>query len=498
MSSVVDTAQYNVTEILKKLKKHIKDAVIARQEVEDICHIYEADNKIPKEKIGEQVYTDCRNQDFNENEIDVIRKFVPDEFKDHKYDPKSMSNDSTLENLTSNRISNEQLDQLLKSTNDVIPFLCEKQLTLQQVQKLPKIEQKEYLKARNKIVSQDKAELSNIAEFCGIQTQEELEKESTILTPEELWGESLAWDYSNAISIMHKIFYSYWKDVADTLYKFKPTDDLDKEAIKVHLKNWLQHELYPMFKIQLAKMHEIKIIMQNFTDQKNAETAQVWMKIGKEKYQSYGNHGSGSVNSVLTGKHIMKLKYYNADDKDEDGNPKKGAKAHWAVLIIPVSRPYTREQTGDKAKFDVGQIIIKTCDKVHIGKDGKPFTCNNEIYVNNVPIEIKEDAIGDLCYQAEKVLLGNGLSNFIETVSDSVAYIDVQTPEQFFKREIKSKFNKTVTDEDIKLLEKIVLKPTKIKAEDIPKDSLKTMAYNPYYGRAGRRHEKAPDFSAKA
>jgi len=101
---------------------------------------------------------------------------------------------------------------------------------------------------------------------------------------------------------------------------------------------------------------------------------------------------------------------------------------------------------------------------------------------------------GNLFYQAEKILLGNGLSKFIEHINNNVITEVLKTPEQFFKEKTKG----VVTEEQLKNLKVVYNKAEKIKSVDIDPNSIHKVEYSIPHSKAHRAARKSEHFSNQA
>ena len=270
-------------------------------------------------------------------------------------------------------------------------------------------------------------------------------------------------------------------DMSKQVKEFKPTDETLKKAIP-QIQKYIQEELKPYAKVATAICSGLKTILRNITDEKYTGTKSGWMKIAVDKFLEAGNHGSGEVNAVLTGLYIMKLGKF--DIKDDDG---KVIKTIDCVIRTPVERETTREQVGDKCVFEIDSEEFVKCPQ-----------CGLDFNKPQIADEERDLIAGDIFVEAQQILLKDGLSNFIDYVAKNVITEEIKSPEQFFKEQMKKKYNKEVTDEELKNLKVIENTPEKIKAVDIDPESINRIDHSILNNGARRKHEKAEEFSKKA
>ena len=224
--------------------------------------------------------------------------------------------------------------------------------------------------------------------------------------------------------------------------------------------------------VALIAGSEVTNILENIQDEKNRDTALGWMIKGYHKHQFYGNHGTGEVDFIQTGEYIFRL-----------------GKENNVVIKVPIKRETTREQVGDKTTVRI------------LDKDNQVFIKCPECKLEwNVPIigdEERDIFAGDLFYKAVEILMANDLSKSIETICENVIIKEVQTPEQFYEREMKKqgKIINVSGKDPIKVVEN---KPEKIKETKIDPASKSTISYNIMFGRAHRTQMKSEHFSDQA
>jgi len=377
-----------------------------------------------------------------------------------------------------NKIPDELLEELLKLRSDAMHEIAHYDLTFEQVSKMSMTERQDYRDTRAKLISQEKTLIDhskkNFEEkmaLLGLWSKEEKDKKSTLVPPKELWGYSDTYKYFVGLSQQHDTIGKYLADVARQVYMFKLEKKLDEEAL-AYCKSYHDERLVPLMQIALIAGSEVTNILENIQDEKNRDSALGWMVKGMHKHWDYGNHGTGEVDFIQTGEYIFRL-----------------GKENNVVIKVPIKRETTREQVGDKTTVRIldkkNQVFIN-CPECGL-KFNKPIVGDEE----------RDMFAGDLFYKAVQILQANDLSNAIETICDNVIIREVQTPEEFYKREMKKqgKILEVTSKDQIKVIES---RPEKIKETKIDPDTKSTQAYNIFYGRAHRTQLKSQHFSDEA
>ena len=411
-----------------------------------------------------------------------------------------------------NKISDKELDELLKLRSDAMHEIAHYDLSFDQMGKLSQTEKQDYRDARAKVFSQQKTHIDhgkkNFEEkmaLLGLWSKEEKDKKSTLVPPKELWGYSDTYKYFVGLSQQHDTIGKYLADVARQVYMFKLEKKLDKEAL-AYCKSYHDKRLIPLMQVALIAGTEVTNILENIQDEKNRDSALGWMVKGMHKHLDYGNHGTGEVDFIQTGEYIFRL-----------------GKENNVVIKVPIKRETTREQVGDKTTVRIldksnqmhihcpnsfSNIECKECGSNEFvvnafDKDDKPVKlpwdkkCGLDFNKPIIGDEERDLFAGDLFYKAVQILQANDLSNAIEAICDNVLIREIQTPEEFYKKEMKKqgKTLEVTSKEQIKVMES---KPEKIKEVKIDESSKSTVAYNIFYGRAHRTQLKSQHFSEQA
>ena len=455
--SVVETAQHDVKEILKKVREHLKSA---KQQIEDVCHIYEDSGKIQKDQIGSQVKQDCRDLGYTEDEIDYIRHCIPSEYKDHKFDSIG-GQTSTLENLNP-----EQVPEGLQGFFD-------EYTNKDNLDTLGPAEREELLKKMKKdlgLVKNKIPGLSKLLDKVGESYEIFLEPEKTgkTLPPSEFWGPSEIYERVLEREAMLTIMLKDVKDIRQQLFKFKPNQEIDQSLCDKF--DHVNREVFePIDKLIFTTNDAYMTLTDPNVDDKWGETLSKWMEIGADKYLAFGNHGSGEIHSVLTGKYVMRLNRTTVLDEDTGET-----KAVDAVVTVPIKREFTREQVADK-------VLMKLLSAIDCPVCKERF---------KLPDEYMDLIAGDLFDRAHKALLVNPLTQFLDAMTNDIVLVkEFKSPQQFY-REQCALYRKKVTEEEIANVATIEVKPEKIKLETLQK-----MEFNMKYGNADRRHNMAEHFS---
>ena len=435
-----------------------------------------------KQNICGQLIFEQRERHATEGQIAYIRKVCRDHntnWLDHRYDNVRDSNASIGLDILTRKISDTEFDEILASHDDTLMFtIAEYDLSFEQVNKFSNAEKQQYRDIRAKLFSEYKAHIdhgkTNFEEkmrMLGLLSDDERDKKSTLQPPKELWGYSDTYKYLQQLSLQHDTIGKYLADVARQVFIFRLEKKLDKEALG-YCKSYHDKRLIPLMQVALIAGSEVTNILENIQDEKNRDTTLGWMIKGMHKHWNYGNHGTGEVDFIQTGEYIFRL-----------------GKENNVVIKVPIRRETTREQVGDKTTvriLDKDNQVFITCPECKL-KFNKPIIGDEE----------RDIFAGDLFYKAVEILQANELSKAVETICDNVIIQELQTPEEFYKKEMK-KQGKTInvtSKDDIKVVE---AKPEKIKEVKIDPDSKSTIAYNIFYGRAHRTQQKSEHFSNEA
>ncbi len=386
------------------------------------------------------------------------------------------NNPITLENLNLG-MDDAELQRRIDSSTDNMPYIAKRKLTYTQIQTLSPSEKQQYAELRKQYISEQKQALhvadedhNELLSLAGIKSKEETDRKSTQLPPKQLWGKSDTYEFllTEAEGLESVVKYLY--DVAKQVYVFKLGPDLDKELQK-DLEEMHDKVIIPMCKMSILKTNMIKYILDNVQDEKNRDTLAGWLQKSVHKFLDYGNHGTGEVDFIQTGEHIMKL----------GGGT--------TVIRIPISREFTREQINDKTTFELtdrtNQMFI-TCPE-----------CKLEFNKPIITDEKRDVVAGDYFNKALNILLNDPVNRVIEKICDNVIIMPLKTPEQFLIEEYKKK-GKDIKGIDFKSIKVITEKPTKIKEADIDPSQKSDVAFNIFYGRSNRTWAKAEYFSENA
>ena len=434
-----------------------------------------------KNKIAAQIQRDLKLAGATEGQVQYARHVLsPLGYTDKKFSPLSDKDKGvfgyTLENLNL-PIEDQQLKDYLDSSTDFMPLIAKRKLTYGQIMKLSPSEKEQYAELRKKEISNQKTslhiadeDLSELLDLAGIKSKEEKDRKSTAIPPKGIWGKSDTYEFLLSEAEALECVVKYLYDVAKQTYVFKLGKPLDKE-LQADLEEMHDKVIIPMVKMSLLKTNMVKYILDNVQDEKNRDTLCGWLQKAVHKFVDFGNHGTGEVDFIETGEHIMSLR----DDH--------------TIIRIPIKREFTREQISDKTTFeltdDTNQMFI-TCPE-----------CKLE-YNKPIITDEKRDVIaGDYFNKALNILLNDPVNRVIEKICDNVIIVPLKSPEQFLKEEYKKKGKdlKGISFKDIKVVN---AKPTKIKEEEIEENQKTDVAYNIMYGRANRTWNKAGYFSEKA
>jgi len=505
---------------------------------------------VQKEKIGAQIRKDLIKLGANEGQLANARHVLSElGYTDQKYTNKRYLDGNegeyslALENLNLG-IDTELLERYLKSSTDCMPIISKKKLTYTQLMLMSDTEKQQYAELRKKAISEQKASLhiadedhTELLSLAGIKSTEEKDRKSTQIPPKQLWGKSDTYEFllneAEALECVTKYLY----DIAKQVYVFKLGKELDKELQK-DLQEMHDKVIIPMCKVSILKTNMVKYILDNVQDEKNRDTLGGWIQKAVHKFLDYGNHGTGEVDFIETGEHIMKLVNNQeeidtaiANNNDTSKRPVKIPKLTWTILRIPIKREFTREQISDKTLFELLDstnqlfihcpnhldIVCSKCDNrtefhrvvtrdvtdkngvMHVETKNEKWDKNCGLEWN-VPIitDEKRDVIaGDYFDKALNILLNDPVNRVIEKICSNVIIMPLKTPEQFFKEEY-SKREKELKGIDFKSIKIVNAKPTKIKEEEIEQSQKTDVAFNIFYGRSNRTWAKAEYFSGKA
>lgn len=163
-----------------------------------------------------------------------------------------------------------------------------------------------------------------------------LEKTSADGAPERFHGQSALCDELELNFKMYQELADEFKEAYKIAYEFRPDKPGIAEEAAAHFKNHRENIGKPATVFNWFYVLGAREIFANLNDGKYGAPAKDWVKIGYDKYNSCGSHGSGKTNAVYTGIHAMKL-----------GKDLK------SIIITPVKREFTREIVGDRAKEDL-------------------------------------------------------------------------------------------------------------------------------------------------
>jgi hypothetical protein len=477
----INDSNYN-----KLLDDVVKFYLSIKERVINAGKILELKEGFDKQNICGQIIRDMRERHATEGQLEYIRTVCREHntnWLDHRYDNIRDSNanpegHTSIEVLTQ-KISDKEFDELLASHDDTVMFtLAEYDLSFEQINKFSIAEKQQYRDIRAKLFSEYKAHIdhgkNNFEEkmrMLGLLSDEDKNKKSTLQPPKELWGYSDTYKYLQQLALQHDTIGKYLADVARQVFIFRLEKKLDKEALG-YCKSYHDKRLIPLMQVALIAGSEVTNILENVQDEKNRDSALGWMIKGMHKHWDFGNHGTGEVDFIQTGEYIFRL-----------------GKENNVVIKVPIRRETTREQVGDKTTVKIldkdNQIHIK-CPECGL-KFNKPIIGDEE----------RDIFAGDLFYKAVQILQANELSKTIETICDNVLIQEIQTPEEFYKKEMK-KQGKTINVTSKDQIKVVEAKPEKIKEVKIDPKNKSTIAYNIFYGRAHRTQQKSEHFSNEA
>jgi len=411
----------------------------------------------PLETIGLQIKTDLINEGYRPTQLRVVYEIIQPEHKrkwesaDQDFDEMQESVFDQTEQYVLRTLSDPQLDKL--SLAQCIEVL------------------KEEIGQRKSRKTIDNDRIKHLLQYAEKRQIQLVDKVSKQLPPPEAWGESQVFTVLGGLERQHEVLSNMFGDLKQQVYHFKPTTETQKTAL-AELRQHIDKAFVPYCKVSIEWCEGIKTIMRNITDEKYSNTNRAWMKNAEDKFLSYGNHGSGEVNAVLTNKVVLKLG--NRDIKDDEGNIINTVPV---IIKTSIKRETTREEEGDKCifKIDPGQIHIK-CPECGL-KYNKPIITDEE----------RDLIAGDLFHQAKTTLLANGLSNAIDALANNVTTEYVQDPHEWFKKKYGNKYP-NVTPE-------IIEDEEKIKDVDIDPKDIAEKRHGMLRNIATRRLEKAQHFS---
>ena len=413
-----------------------------------------------------EVIHDLQNRGASKGETDyayeVLKEHDPDCI-DPKYAPKGGLVNQTLENLTP------------KDMPDLIRMVFKEFLDPKNVDTLGPAELEEFFKELFKDNGSVKGavgltfnDIIEAAQRKGVLLG--AEKTGKTLPSPDYWGPSSIYGRLCEREAMLTIELKDTKDIRQQLFKYPPQnkqvdDDLVKKFDKV------EKEVFePIDKLIFATKDAYMTLTDPNVDDKWGETLSKWMEIGADKYLAFGNHGSGEIHSVLTGKYVMRLGKKQITDEDTG----EVIKTIDAVVTVPIKREFTREQVADKVLFKPNGHI--DCP-----------ACKERFKLPDFDMDL---IAGDLFDRAHKALLVNPLTQFLDAMTNDIVLVkQFKSPQQFY-REQCALYRKKVTEEEIANVANIEVKPEKIKLETLQK-----MEFNMKYGNADRRHNMAEHFS---
>ena len=385
-------------------------------------------------------------------------------------------------------LSEPEFQDLEESVFDQTEEFADRTLSDGQLDKLSEAERREVLeqeintrKSRKTIDNDRIKHLQDYAEKKGHMLVEKVSKQ---LPPENLRGQTEIYELLGETATKFEVISNMFTDLQKQTYNFKPTPETDKKAI-AELEQFLDKSFNPLVKVVVEWCEGVKTVMRNITDEKYSDTNRAWMRNAEDKFLSFGNHGSGEVNAVLTNRVIMKLGWKEV--KDEDGNIIKSVPC---IIETPVKRETTREELGDMAVFKLaefeGQMHI-TCPECKL-EFNKPIVTDEQM-----------DLIaGDLFHQAKTTLLRDGLSNAIDTLANNVVTEYIQDPKEWFKQKLLDTEGRSPTQQELKDLTIEEGKPEKIKTVDLDPKDVVEKRHGMLRNAATRRADKSEHFSKEA
>jgi len=517
----INDSNYN-----KLLDDVVKFFTSIKERVINAGKILELKEGFDKQNICGQIKRDMKERHAKDSQVHYVNEICSEydtNWLDHRYDKIRDSNDQEADHglqILTRKISDKEFKELLDSHDDTLMYtLAEFDLTFEQISKFSLAEKQQYRDIRARLFSEYKAHIdhgkNNFEDkmrMLGLLSDEDRNKKSTLQPPKELWGYSDTYKYLQKLAAQHDTISKYLADVARQVFIFRLEKKLDKEALG-YCKSYHDKRLIPLMQVALIAGTEVTNILENVQDEKNRDTTLGWMIKGMHKHWDYGNHGTGEVDFIQTGEYIFRL-----------------GKENNVVIKVPIRRETTREQVGDKTTVKIldktNQLQIECPNHFDIKCakcNNTEFTIQREVRKDpkdpdsprilkdvkwdkscglkfNKPIvgdEERDIFAGDLFYKAVEILQANELSKAIETICDNVIIQEIQTPEEFYKKEMK-KQGKTINVTDKNQIKVVEAKPEKIKEVKIDPNSKSTIAYNIFYGRAHRTQQKSEHFSENA
>ena len=179
-----------------------------------------------KENICGQLKFEGRKRGATEGQLEYIRQICQPFGWTRHYDNTNKPSELGLENLTlpdlDNKISDEELNELLKLRSDAMTQIALHDLTFDQVKLLSVTEKQQYRDIRAKLFSQEKAHIDHgknnfesKMSILGLLSKEDRDKKSTLTPPKELWGESDTYWYLKQLADQHDTIGKYLQDVAN-------------------------------------------------------------------------------------------------------------------------------------------------------------------------------------------------------------------------------------------------------------------------------------------
>jgi len=415
----------------------------------------------PLTTISTKLKQDLKNEGFTIGQLDNIHRIVQPEHRDPKF--------------KSSHLTASEFEEAEESVFDQVEEFAQRTLSDKQLDKLSVAERKEVLEqeigSRKSRKTIDNDRIKHLQEYAAKANIKLVDKVTKQLPPEQFRGQTESYYVLEELERQHEILSNMFKDLKQQVYNFKPTTETEKKAL-AELEQYFSKTFVPYCKVAIELTEGTKTIMRNITDEKYSDTNRAWMRNAEDKFLSYGNHGSGEVNAVLTNKVVLKLG--NRDIKDDEGNVINTVPV---IIKTSIKRETTREEEGDKClfKIDPGQVHIQ-CPECGL-KYNKPI----------ITEEQRDIIAGDLFHQAKTTLLANGLSNAIDYWANNVVTEPVQDPMEWFKQKYGNKYP-DITPEIIEDTEKI-------KDVDIDPKDLTEKRHGMLRNAATRRLEKAQHFS---
>jgi len=415
----------------------------------------------PVTQISTKIRNDLKTEGCTESQLRNVADYVQVEHRDPTKRHGSMTE--------------SEFNEAEESVFDHAEEFAQHTLSDKQLDKLSAAERKEVLEqeigSRKSRKTIDNDRIKHLQEYAAHHDIKLVDKVTKQLPPQDTWGESEVSQVLQELERQHEILSNMFGDLRQQVYHFKPTTETQKTAL-AELRQHIDKAFVPYCKVSIEWCEGIKTIMRNITDEKYSNTNRAWMKNAEDKFLSYGNHGSGEVNAVLTNKVVLKLG--NRDIKDDEGNIINTVPV---IIKTSIKRETTREEEGDKCifKIDPGQIHIK-CPECGL-KYNKPIITDEE----------RDLIAGDLFHQAKTTLLANGLSNAIDALANNVTTEYVQDPQEWFREKWGRKYPGVIPE--------VIEDEEKIKDVDIDPKDITEKRHGMLRNIATRRLEKAQHFS---